>query len=717
MIPTSVLAAAALVFGAGVAFGWAPLYLPILAAVLIALSLLAGPLPTLMRFLIGLFSLVFVALGSLEFLDAAGLFSDDVREALPLSHSPIAAALAIVNYAICFIRPIRTVIDLASPYFEASEQGELRLTRFITLRLQENWIGFGFFAVIIGINIAQVYMNVVFSYWGNRFFTALQQKDAIAFWKEIVFFSFVAAIWITAAVYEVYLNAWFEVRWRRWMSSRYLRSWLNDNTHYRMRLTGEQTDNPDQRIAEDIRKFTTFTRFMYLRFFSSILNLYAFIGILWSLSKEFPIVVGPVDLSAIPGHLVWLALIFAIVATALTHLIGRPLIGLKFFQEVYEADFRYNLVRVRENTEQIALLRGEPVEQEGLMQRLGTVISNTYQRMKYQKRVTFFTAGYNQASRILPHLLLAPAYFATQGMGLGVLTQAADAFNEVQTQLSLFVNIYEDLAEYRAMTVRLTGFEAAIARAQTYQGPGVEPSKEGGTIHARNIAIHLPDGSPLLQASDIAFRKGEKTLITGLSGSGKSTFFRLLAGIWPFGSGKVQIPAGDSIMVMPQRPYMPLGTLRAALTYPHPETTFSDGQIRAALERIGLPKLIVRLDEEDYWADVLSGGEKQRVAMVRALLQKPDWLFLDEATSALDEIVEAELYAILTETLPKTTLVSIGHRSSLAYAHERRIAIAREGKAAHLKDASLENYVSAVKDFLSRRSLPAGRAQEENASS
>jgi putative ATP-binding cassette transporter len=402
----------------------------------------------------------------------------------------------------------------------------------------------------------------------------------------------------------------------------------------------------------------------------------SFVVILWGLSAAAPLHLFG-HAYDIPGYLVWGALIYAIIGTALTHLIGRPLIQLDFMQQRYEADFRFNLVRVRENAEQIALLHGEAAERHQLLHHFKHVVDNWIAIMIRTKKVTALTASYSQASTVFPFILVAPAYFAGK-MQLGGLMQTASAFGSVQGALSFFVTAYRSLAEWRAVVSRLDGFEAAIAHATTL------PSEPGRIAHAAaddaaitlaDLLLQLPNGKPMVTAKALRLRRGETTLIKGPSGSGKSTLFRAIGGIWPFGTGTIRIPGAAKLMFLPQRPYFPVGSLKAAVAYPAEPDKFDDATMRMAIQTVGLPALADRLDDEAHWNARLSLGEQQRLGLARALLAKPDYLFLDEATASLDEAAEARLYSLLAEQLPSTTIVSIGHRGTLDALHAREITL------------------------------------------
>ncbi|TMJ63609.1 MAG: ABC transporter ATP-binding protein/permease, partial [Alphaproteobacteria bacterium] len=384
----------------------------------------------------------------------------------------------------------------------------------------------------------------------------------------------------------------------------------------------------------------------------------------------------------IPGYLVWGALIYAIFGTALTQWIGSPLVNLDFQQQRFEADFRFNLVRVRENSEQIALLQGESAERQRLSERFGRVVGNWYMIMRRTKRLTAFTSSYAQAAVIFPYILVAPAYFANK-IQLGGMMQTASAFSSVQTALSFFVSTYRTLAEWRAVVARLDGFETAIksaaAEAISTSSIGVLSSAGRDNIHLQKLLVNLPNGTPLVSADSFTILGNQRTLVIGPSGAGKSTLFRAIAGIWPFGSGSIAIPAKATLMMLPQRPYFPVGSLYAAIVYPAEVGAFSSDRVREILIAVGLPQLASRLDEEAHWNRMLSLGEQQRLGLARAFLHQPQYLFLDEATASLDEASEAALYKLLEKRLPRTTIVSIGHRSTLEAFHQRKVVLRREG--------------------------------------
>jgi putative ATP-binding cassette transporter len=534
---------------------------------------------------------------------------------------------------------------------------------------------------VIAIELALVADSVLLNQWRNRFYNALQEKDWHGFVRETIVFCVLAGVSVVLSVYQLYLNQWLQIRWRKWMTTKYLGEWLHDANHYRMQLQGDAADNPDQRITDDVKLFVDQTLNLGVGLLSAIVTLASFVIILWGLSAEAPLHVFGNEWD-IPGYLVWGALIYAVFGTTLTQWIGSPLVNLDFQQQRFEADFRFNLVRVRENSEQIALLRGESAERERLSERFGRVVGNWYAIMSRTKRLTSLTASYEQAAVIIPIVLVMPAYFADKIL-LGAVQQTAEAFGSVQQALSFFVSAYRSMAEWRAVVARLDGFESSIASASTLatsaDSIGVLASSGDGEIDLHKLMVRLPNGTPLISADSFSFHTNERTLVTGPSGAGKSTLFRAIAGVWPFGSGSIAIPAHATLMMLPQRPYFPVGSLKAAIAYPALSDALPPERIKEALGEVGLPQLADRLEEEAHWNRMLSLGEQQRLGLARALLHAPQYLFLDEATASLDEPSEARLYRLLEQKLPQTTIVSIGHRSTLEAFHQRNVALARDG--------------------------------------
>ena len=569
---------------------------------------------------------------------------------------------------------------IASPYFYS----------------EDRWPGRILLAAVIAIELAIVGINVLLNSWNNTFYNALQDKNWDAFIYQLGYFCVLATIFILLAVYQLYLNQWLQIRWRRWLTRTYLDHWLSDANHYRMQLLGDAADNPDQRIAEDVKQFIDAGPTgigilpIGLGLLNSVVTLGSFAVILWNLSGTAPLHIFGTTW-AIPGYLFWAALIYAVIGTAFTHLVGRALTALNFQQQRYEADFRFNLVRVRENSEQIALLDGEPAERDRLLMRFGNVVANWLAIMSRQKKLTFFTASYAQASVVFPFVMVSPAYFAN-AIQLGGLMQTANAFGQVQNALSVFVTLYRNLAEWRAVTERLSGFDRSVAtaRAVAVTPPVIGVAAgEAGAVSFKDLAVRLPNGVPLVNAGDLSIGLGERVLVSGPSGSGKSTLFRALAGIWPFGAGTITVPKNARLMILPQRPYFPIAPLAAAVTYPAAPGTYDDARVAELLAAVGLPALATRIEEEAHWNRMLSVGEQQRLGIVRALLHAPDYLFLDEATASLDEPSEAALYRLLEQRLAASTIVSIGHRSTLAAFHRRRLAFNREGDRYWVREGSL----------------------------
>jgi vitamin B12/bleomycin/antimicrobial peptide transport system ATP-binding/permease protein len=556
---------------------------------------------------------------------------------------------------------------------------------------EDRWAGRILLGAIIAIELSTVAINVMLNQWNNRFYNALQERNWDNFVWELLFFCALAAAFIVLAVYQLYLNQWLQIRWRRWLTAQYLDRWLANANHYRMQLLGDAADNPDQRISEDINLFIERTLTITVGLLSAIVTLFSFVVILWSLSAAAPLHLFGTSL-AIPGYLVWAALLYAIVGTTLTHLVGWPLVGLNFRQQRFEADFRFNLVRVRENSEQIALLRGETDEREQLLNRFGRLVANFMQIMLRTKQLTFLTASYTQVSTIFPFIVIGPAYFAGT-IQLGGLMQTASAFSSVQTALSFFVNAYRQLAEWRAVIARLDGFNIAVesAQAAATATPGIDVALHAGkdAIRIEDLVVRLPQGGALVAADELLISAGERVLVTGASGAGKSTLFRAIAGTWPFGAGTIHIPKGAKVMTVPQRPYFSIGTLAAAITYPAEPGTFSAEALAEVITAVGLPALATRLTEEAHWNRMLSLGEQQRLGIARAILQAPDYLFLDEATASLDEAGEAAIYRLLEERLKRTTIVSIGHRSTLSAFHGRGVALVRDGDVHRLREVGL----------------------------
>jgi vitamin B12/bleomycin/antimicrobial peptide transport system ATP-binding/permease protein len=524
-----------------------------------------------------------------------------------------------------------------------------------------------------------VYISKEINSWNARFFNALQDRNVDAFRAELIYWGVLVFFFIVALVYRAWLRQLLTIRWRRWLSEVYFRDWLADRTYYRMELTSQGTDNPEQRIEQDCSTFATQTLELTLDLFLQVLTFVTFAVVLWNLSGSFVLpVFGGVE---VPGYMMWAAILYALVGSLATYLIGRPLIGINFALERYNADFRYRMVRIRENAESIALYRGEPDEERNLRGAFARIYGTWWNFMKYTKRLTWLTAFYGQAGQIFPIVVAAPQYFAGQ-IQLGTLTQTADAFAQVQQSLSWFVDTYPRLAAWKAVVDRLTTFGEAMAKAKAAQRDGGFQAlpNEKPEVSLAAVNVELPNGAPLLKDVDVTVRQGESTVVRGPSGSGKTTLFRVLAGLWPFGRGRVATPRNARVLFLPQKPYLPIGTLKDALCYPDSPDLHPDAECTEVLDACGLGHLGARLAETTNWSLVLSGGEQQRVAFARALLYRPEWLFLDEATSALDEAAERQMYELLKQRLPGTTLISVAHRQTVAAFHDRQLVIDPAGK-------------------------------------
>ncbi|MFI4999265.1 MAG: ABC transporter ATP-binding protein/permease [Reyranellales bacterium] len=525
----------------------------------------------------------------------------------------------------------------------------------------------------IALTFGTVGLEVLFNDWNRRFYDALQNKNEAVFWREIIYFCGIAALFILAYVARATVSPYLRLRWRRWLTRRYVAHWLDGRGYYRIELQ-RTVDNADQRIAEDLNFLGQYTMQLFLGILGAVATLISFLFILWTLSGPLSLAVVGLNVS-VPGYMAWVCLIYAASGTLLANLVGRRLIPLNFQRQRFEANFRFSLVRVRENAEGIALYRGEQEEAEALNLRFADVFANGWRVLFTQAQLVLYQYSYSQIAIVFPFVVTAPRFFAG-AITLGVMTQTASAFGQVQGALSFFIDNYTTLAELRAVMDRLLGLQAATDH-KPVEAIEVSPQAGRTDVGTDDLTLALPNGQALLRDLTLALPHGRSTLISGASGTGKSTLFRALAGIWPFGNGHVRVPAGARVLFLPQKPYIPIGTLRDAVKYPDERSVASDAEVASALEAARLGQLTGRLDEEAHWTNVLSGGEQQRLAIARALVFKPDWLFLDEATASLDEPAEAAMYAALKERLPGTTVVSIGHRPSLRQWHDRRLELQR----------------------------------------
>ncbi len=529
---------------------------------------------------------------------------------------------------------------------------------------QEKWLAILLLTVIILLNLGQVYINVLINKWYNVFYDTLQNHKMHEFMVQIVHFCYLAVIFIVITVYSTYLNQMLQIRWRRWLTDNYLSKWLEQQNYYLMELTGHNTDNPDQRISEDINQFINLTLGLSLGLISAVVTLFSFLTILWHLSGALQFHVGKFNVY-IPGYMVWVALIYSFLGTWITMRLGSPLIRLNFDQQRYEANFRFNLMRLRENSESIAFYKGEPHEKQNFLHRFKAVFDNYWQIMRRQKKLTWFTSGYGQVANIFPYVVIAPRFF-TGRMELGGLMQTGAAFGQVQGSLSYIINSYGDIATWKATTNRLLTFNQRIQESKHHSRLKHTPIPSS-SISARDLTIRLPDGSALLENLDLCINPQQKLLISGPSGCGKTTILRTLAGIWPYAEGSLYLPADARLLFLPQKPYLPLGTLKQILSYLQHD--LSNERLLEILESCHLSHLQDKIDQYDNWSQILSIGEQQRIALARAILHTPDFLFLDEATSALDESTEHDLYRLLSTVCAKTALISVAHRSTVKVWH------------------------------------------------
>jgi putative ATP-binding cassette transporter len=659
----------------------------------------SAKISTFLKIFVGIFSSEAMISGLVVIHGHAGLWPSHYANYLPPDTLPVAPAIfSIVVYGVAQLGTVRQIMRIADRYFNAEEPGRARVWPFRPFTASERRVAVGLVVILVLLNQAEVAILVRLNFFNRAWFDAIQSRNAAVFWQQLLLvFTPWAFTYVTMAVVEFFMRSMLVIRWRRWLTDHFVARWLNQHDHYRISLFGGQTDNPDQRISEDIFRFinggsdgsvTAYGIYDFsILLVSTVTSFVSFAVVLWSLSRSFTF---PGTDIVVPGFLFWVALTYAASGTLITHIIGRPLIGLYFERQHMEADFRFSLARLREYTEQIALLGGEPAEQDTLGQRFTALIANYLAVIFRLMRVTAFTATFGQLSPIIPFVFTAPFYFAGK-IELGVMTQTAQAFGHVAAALTFFVTYYTYLAAFKSVVDRLNSFDAAIEQAQSLSNAGPVPVRSADgvpEIVLDDLELFLPDGKRIVETDHLELAAGESVAVSGPSGSGKSTLFRAIAGIWPYGEGRIRSRADLHLMVVPPKPYIPIGTLRAAVSYPALPGTYSNDDIRSALADAQLPKLIDQLDREDIWSQQLSSGEQQRIALVRALLKRPDWLFLDESTSAVEESLEATLYAVLARRLPNTTIVSIGHRSAVVRLHRRHLMMQPADGLFILRDAA-----------------------------
>lgn len=536
---------------------------------------------------------------------------------------------------------------------------------------------------IICLTIASVYMMVLLNEWNNSFYSALQNYEKNEVFKQLLRFCGLAFLFIIFGVYSFYLQFVLIINWRKWLTNKYIEAWLENKTYYRMQIFGKDMDNPDQRISEDVKLFVQYTLEFGIGILRAVLVLASFVIILFRLS-------GPLEFTAaginwnIPGYLVWMAVLYSAGGTYLTYKVGHKLVQMNFIQQKYEADFRFSMMRMRENAESVAFYNGEKHEEVVFKDRFKTLLDNFWLIIKKRKDLVWLNNWYTQIAIIFPLVVCMPR-FLDKEITLGGLMQVASAFTRVQSSLSFFVDTYAIIAQWQSVVARLTQFSRRMKLAHEANAQeNLEKSLSENDIIAREITLSLPDGEILLNKVDFTLEHGKNVLIKGVSGSGKSTTLRAMAGLWPYVEGFLTMPKKENQMFIPQKPYLPLGTLRDALLYPG-LIRLSDEELKKIMDDCSIGYLYEKLNVEADWSHMLSIGEQQRLAFVRALIYKPQWLFLDEASAALDEATEDKVYRLLKATAPQTTLVSVGHRSTLNKFHETVLYIDKKEKSMTVK--------------------------------
>ena len=643
-------------------------------------TLRSSNISTFLQVLIAFFSAEVVLLGLCVLVSGLGYWPpqwDIVR--IPSTVVMTVAMFSVACYLTSFIPVARRTLAITDRYFRANEIAHIPLGFGLRWRVREGRFAAATIMFIVLLNQLEVWLGVLMTFANSAISDALQSYDQPGFWKALLI-SFPLALtpYLVALFIEFLCANTLAIRWRRWLTEDYSRRWLDHHNHYRMMLANVGTDNPDQRIQEDIPRFIDGGQFGGLGVYNFSINLISQLSslvsysiILWAVSARL---VFPGTRLHFPGFLFWCAIVYAILGTGATGIIGRPLARLAFARQHYEANFRFGLARLREYSEQIALLFGERVEKSILVDRFRSVVRNFYSIMIVKAFLSTFIQFFENISAFIPYILLGAFYFA-RTVTLGDLTKASIAFGQVNSSLTFFVNYYSNLADFKSVLDRLTTFDASLDAVPPMPASAPASGATSQDFVLSNVRIRLPDGTPLSEGVNLDLAANENVLMAGPSGAGKSTLFRVMSGVWPYRDGTVDMPADASVMVLPQQPYLPIGTLGAALSYPNEIGTYDADTIKAALVDVQLEQLVHSLEIDDNWSQRLSGGEQQRLAIARAILAKPDWLLLDEATAAMDEALERKIYETMAERLPGTTIVSIAHRSTLADHHRRVVTL------------------------------------------
>lgn len=578
-----------------------------------------------------------------------------------LSWLAIASLVTLVCFTITALLAVRYTRwgaqfwQLAGPYFS----------------LRRSWRPLLAFALLLVLTLFAVRLNVLFSFWYNGFYSALQALDQTAFWYLLGVFAVLATIHVLRSLFAFYVTQAFNIRWRVWLTERLTADWMHGDAYYRGQFLAEPVDNPDQRIELDVNAFVSGSVSLALGAVSALVSLVAFTGILWGLSA--PLAVAGIE---VPRAMVFAVYVYVLIATWIAFRLGQPLIRLNFLNEKLTANFRYALMRLRENAENIAFYQGAQVERGTLLGRFFALIGNAWALVFRNLKFSGFNLGVSQVAVVFPFILQAPRFFSG-AIKLGDVMQTAQAFGQVQDSLSFFRESYDTFAQYRATLDRLTGF--LDANQQASELPRVVSVDQEHALGIQGLQVRRPDGHALIADLDLNLHSGQALLIKGPSGSGKTTLLRALAGLWPYAEGEVRRPLGTQALFLSQRPYLPLGVLRTAIAYPAQGVLGDDARMQQALRQVNLAHLAERLDEQRDWSRILSLGEQQRLAFSRVLFNRPQVVFLDESTSAMDEGLEHALYSLLRAELPATLLVSVGHRSTLAGFHSHRLEVDGQG--------------------------------------